>query len=183
MRKNLMKLNMRILLATMGVAALTVGMAQPASAATTGETLTSLNIQGGSLSITVPESASLGTKANSVSGREFTSSLGQVTVSDARSAAAGSTWNASAVATAFTPPSGTAIAASAISYSAGSITKVGTATFTATNLTSMSAAAVVVAATGITGDNSAVWNPTITVDVPGGMAANAYYATITHSVY
>lgn len=37
-------------------------------------------------------------------------------------------------------------------------------------------------ATGITGDNSATWNPTITVAVPGGMAANVYSATITHSV-
>jgi len=39
-----------------------------------------------------------------------------------------------------------------------------------------------VTATGITGDNSATWNPTINVAVPGGMAAGVYSATITHSV-
>jgi hypothetical protein len=39
-----------------------------------------------------------------------------------------------------------------------------------------------VTATGITGDNSATWNPTITIAVPGGMAAGIYSATITHSV-
>lgn len=35
------------------------------------------------------------------------------------------------IATAFTPPAGPAIAASAVGYSAGSIVKVGTATYTA----------------------------------------------------
>jgi hypothetical protein len=39
-----------------------------------------------------------------------------------------------------------------------------------------------VTATGITGNNSATWNPTITVTVPGGMATGVYAATITHSV-
>ncbi len=40
----------------------------------------------------------------------------------------------------------------------------------------------VVTATGITGDNSATWNPTITVTVPGGTVAGTYSAVITHSV-
>jgi len=31
-------------------------------------------------------------------------------------------------------------------------------------------------------DNSATWNPTIHVAVPGGTAAGTYTATITHSV-
>ena len=39
-----------------------------------------------------------------------------------------------------------------------------------------------VTASGITGDNSATWNPTINVIVAGGMAAGTYGATITHSV-
>jgi hypothetical protein len=38
-----------------------------------------------------------------------------------------------------------------------------------------------VTATGITDDNSATWNPTITVTVPGGVATGVYAATITHS--
>ena len=52
-------------------------------------------------------------------------------MTDARSAAAGSGWVASVISTAFTPPAGPAIAASAVSYTAGTITKVGTATYTA----------------------------------------------------
>jgi hypothetical protein len=39
-----------------------------------------------------------------------------------------------------------------------------------------------VTASAISGDNSAIWNPTITVTIPGGTAAGVYTATITHSV-
>jgi len=89
---------------------------------------------------------------------------------------------ASAISTAFTPSSGPAIPASAVGYTAGVITKVGTATFTANNPNNLTGVSPVVTATGITGDNSATWNPTINVAVPGGMAAGTYSATITHSV-
>jgi hypothetical protein len=89
---------------------------------------------------------------------------------------------ASAISTAFTPPSGPAIPASAVGYTAGAITKVGTATYTANDPVNLTGVAPAVTATGITGDNSATWNPTINVAVPGGIAANVYTATITHSV-
>jgi hypothetical protein len=69
-----------------------------------------------------------------------------------------------------------------VSYAAGSITKVGTATYTADDPSDLTGVAPSVTATGITGDNSATWDPTITVTVPGGMAAAVYSATITHSV-
>ena len=103
-------------------------------------------------------------------------------VSDARSAAAGSGWVASVIASAFTPSAGPAIAASAISYNAGVITQVGTATYTANNPANLTGVSPAVTATGITGDNSATWSPVISVTVPGGMAAGLYSATITHSV-
>ena len=152
----------------------------PASADTTGATIT---LTGGSLSITAPADAgNLGTRANTVLGGTVSGALGEVQVNDARSAAAGSGWVATGISTAFTPPTGTAIAASAVSYSAGTITKVGTASYAANNPGNMTAVNPVVTATGITGDNSATWNPTITVAVPGGMAAGVYSATITESV-
>ena len=152
----------------------------PASADTTGATIT---VTGGALSITAPADAgNLGTRANSVLGGTVSGALGQVQVNDARSAVAGSGWVATGIATAFTPPTGPAIAASAVSYAAGTITKVGTATYTANNPGDMTGVVPVVTATGITGDNSATWNPTITVAVPGGMAAGVYSATITESV-
>jgi hypothetical protein len=171
------------LLVAVAVGMLLVGFAAPVSADTSGGTTATIAVTGGSLSITVvPDAGSLGTRANTVGGGTISGSLGQVQVSDARSAAAGSGWVASVISTAFTPPSGPAIAASAVSYAAGSITKVGTATFTADDPPNLTGVAPAVTATGITGDNSATWNPTIVVAVPGGMAANTYLATITHSV-
>jgi hypothetical protein len=168
-------------------AALTFGLslavAVPSAQALPGVSAATITVQGGALVITVPpDSGNLGTRANSVSGGGISGTLGQVQVSDARSAAAGSGWVASVIASAFTPPSGAAIPASAVSYTAGTITKVGTATYTANDPTNLTGVAPAVTATGITGDNSATWNPTITVTVPGGMAAGVYSATITHSV-
>jgi hypothetical protein len=161
-------------------ALLLLSVSSPAVADTTSATIT---VTGGVLSISVPTDAgSLGSRVNTVAGGNISGPLGQVQVNDARSAAAGAGWVASVISTAFTPSAGPAIAASAVSYSAGSITKVGTATYTANNPGNLTGVAPAVTATGITGDNSATWSPTITVAVPGGMAAGDYSATITHSV-
>jgi hypothetical protein len=162
---------------------LTLGFAVPASAADTGSTTATITLVAGVISITVPVSAgNLGTRANTVGGGVISGPLGQVQVSDARTAAAGSGWVTSVISTAFTPPAGPAIPASAVGYTAGTITKVGTATYTANDPTDLTASVPAVTATGITGDNSATWNPTINVTVPGGMAPGVYGATITHSV-
>ncbi len=162
---------------------LTLSSPISAAADTTGITTATVTVIGGALSITVPTDAgSLGTRSNTVGGGTISGPLGQVQVNDARSASAGSGWVASAISTAFTPPAGAAIPAAAVGYTAGGITKVGTATFTADDPTNLTGVAPVVTATGITGDNSATWNPTIHVTVPGGMAAGVYSATITHSV-
>jgi hypothetical protein len=151
----------------------------PATAATTA----TVTITGGTLSITTPEDAgNLGTVANTVSGTTISAPLGEVQVNDARSAAAGAGWVATAISTALTPPAGPTIAANLIGYTAGSITKIGTATYTANDPADLTGAAAVVTATGITGDNSATWNPTINVAIPGAMAAGVYSGTITHSV-
>jgi hypothetical protein len=171
--------NRSLLIATIA-GMLALGIALPASAEPTTATIT---VTGGSLSITVPADAgNLGTRMNTVAGGTISGPLGQVQVNDARSAVAGSGWVASVISTAFTPPAGPAIAASAVGYTAGPITKVGTATYTANNPGNLTGVAPAVTATGITGDNSATWNPTINVAVPGGMAAGVYSATITHSV-
>jgi hypothetical protein len=161
-------------------AILTLGVTAPAMAAPTAATVT---VTGGALSITVPTNAgNLGTLANTVAGGTISGPLGQVQVSDARSAAAGSGWVASVISTAFTPPSGPTIGAAAVGYSAGTITKVGIATFTANDPSDLTGEVPAVTATGITGDNSATWNPTINVTVAGGKAAGVYVGTITHSV-
>lgn len=173
-----MKRRARVL--AMATAMLTLAVVQPASA---GPTTATVTVTGGFLSITVPTDAgNLGTRTNTVGAGTVSGPLGVVQVNDARSAAAGSGWVASVISTAFTPAVGPAIPASAVSYASGTITQVGTATFTPNNPPNLTGVAPAVTATGITGDNSATWTPTITVAVPGGMAAGVYAATITHSV-
>ncbi len=165
-------------------AMLVLSVCLPAAAsADTGTTTATLTLTGGALSITVPTDAgSLGTQANTVGGGTISGPLGQVQVNDARSAAAGSGWVTSVISTAFTPPAGPAIPASAVSYTVGAITQTGTATYTANDPGNLTGVAPALTATGITGDNSATWNPIIHIAVPGGMAAGVYSATITHSV-
>jgi hypothetical protein len=171
---------MRALLLAGATGMLTLGLAGPASAAETSVTVT---VTGGALSISVPTSAgNLGTRENTVSGGTISGQLGEVQVSDARDAAAGSGWVATVISTAFTPSGGPTIGAAAVGYSAGPIVKVGTATFTANNPTNLTGVVAAVTATGITGDDSATWDPTINVFVAGGMAAGVYSGTITQSV-
>ena len=166
------------LLVGIAIGTLAVGVALPASA-----TSGTITITAGSLSITVPADAgNLATKAETVGGESIAGPLGQVQVNDARAPLAGSGWVASVISSAFTPPAGPAIAASFVGYTAGTITKVGTATYTANNPPNLTGVSPAVTATGITGDNSATWNPTISVAVPGGTAAGVYTATITHSI-
>jgi hypothetical protein len=177
-------MNISHVLVATAIAASAFGFTDTASAGLTNATVT---ITGGVLAITAPTNTigspvNLGTRANTVSGGVISGSLGVVQVSDGRSPAAGSGWVASVISSAFTPPAGPAIAASYVSYTVGTITKVGTATYTANDPPDLTGVAPAVTATGITGDNSATWNPTINVAVPGGMAAGVYAATITHSV-
>jgi hypothetical protein len=170
----------RALLLACAAGVLTLGLTSPACAAETSATVT---VTGGALSITVPVSAgNLGTRENTVSGGTVSGQLGEVQVSDARAAAAGSGWVVTVISTAFTPPSGPTIGAAEVGYTAGAITKVGTATFTANNPVNLTGVVPAVTATGITGDDSATWDPTINVFVAGGMAAGVYSGTITQSV-
>jgi hypothetical protein len=163
------------------VGTLALSAALPAFAAP-GDTTATVTVTGGGLSISVPgATAHLGTRVNTVGAGTISGPLGEVRVDDARSAVAGSTWVASAISTAFTGPS-PALPATGISYAAGSIAKIGTATYEANDPSSLVGVAPVVSATGITGDNAATWTPTLTVQVPGGSVAGTYSAVITHSV-
>ena len=158
---------------------LLLGVTVPATAATT----VSVTITGGVLAISAPTgSVPLGTRMNTVTGGTISGALGIVEVSDGRSAAAGAGWIASAISTALTPDTGPTIGAALIGYTVGPITQVGTATYTANNPVNLTGVSPVLTATGITGDNSATWNPTINVAVPGGTAAGTYAGTITHSL-
>jgi len=169
-----------VLLAAATVAA---GLAPPASA---GITHVAVTVTVGALAITVPtpgveNPVNLGSLPG-VPGGVIEGSLGQVQVLDNRNSAAGASWVASVISTAFTPPAGPTIGAANVGYVAGTITTQGTVTTVANNPTNLVGVVPAVSASAITGNNSATWNPKIRVTVPGGMASGVYTGMITHSV-
>jgi hypothetical protein len=166
-----------LLVSAAGIVLLALPGSAPAA-----ETLAKVTVTGGSLSISAPETAgTLGSRAATVLGGTISGALGEVQVNDARAAAAGAGWVATVISSTFTATGGT-IAASSVGYTVGPITKVGTATYTADDPPNLTGAVPAVTATGITGNNSATWNPTINIFVAGTMPAATYSGTITHSV-
>jgi hypothetical protein len=162
------------------VGLLGLGLAAPASAATEAPTPATLTITAGVLEISAPtEIAHLGTRANTLGGGTVIGQLGIVKVTDARTTDLG--WTATAISSAFTLSPQEPIPAANVSYSAGAITEVGDPTCTANDQSSLAGVSPVVTATAA-GDNSAEWNPTLTVAVPGGTVGGLYSAVVTHSV-
>lgn len=154
-----------------GIAAL------PAQAAT-GDTVTTFAVAGGTLSIAVQATADLGTGTTgtaSVSGQ-----LGNVSVTDARGGRAG--WSAKATSTTFTTGTGNP-ASTSVSYNAGVITTTGTSVMPpAVPVTLSATPATVVSPTSQIGNNTASWNPTLTVSLPSNALAGSYTGTINTSV-
>jgi len=171
-----------VLLAAVPLSLLT-GLGVLPAAADSETTEGTVVVSGGALRITAPGDAGvLGTRSFDKSSGTVSGSLGSVKVSDTRGAAPGSGWVASVVASSLEGPGKSVIPAGTVSYSVGKITKVGRATYRAHNPDDISELTKVVTATGITGNNTARWNPTIAVRVPGGTRAGTYTITVTHSV-
>ena len=160
-----------------GAVVLSVVGVLPASAAA-GDTSTTFAVAAGTLSLTVQPSAALTSAASgagSVSG-----SLGSVSVSDSRGNK--STWSANATSTTFTDSTGSSTSTS-VTYTAGAMTTTGTTTIaagTATTLTSV--AAKVAGPTAVTGNNTATWNPTLSVALPSNALAGNYSGVVNTSV-
>jgi hypothetical protein len=165
------------LVAIAGVsAAFAAGSAAPAHASTA----TTFTLTGGALSISAPTgSVSLGSQVAATNTSTISGSLGAVTVLDQRGGV--TTWTATVISTAFTPPAGPADPASNVSYAAGVITASPTVTATALSASDLTGVTSVVTGAS-TGISSASWNPSISVIVPPNYAPGVYLATITHSV-
>jgi hypothetical protein len=162
----------------MAVAAL-LGVAGPAQAA---DTTTTFSISTGSLGITVPSSASLGSVASgalTVSGQ-----LGSVSVADTRGALVNA-WTATVSSTAFVTGTSTAnetVAKTNIVYSSGAATSTsGLGTFVPGTAT-MTAAGTGAAWTGAAGNATAAWNPTLALTLLPSQVAGTYTGTVTHSI-
>jgi hypothetical protein len=176
--KPIRRLKMRHLVLLAGMcAALTATLAALPAGADTTATFT---LTAGSLSISAPTGAvSLGSQVASTSASTLSGPLGSVTVTDQRGGP--TTWTASVIATAFTPPAGPADPASNVSYAAGPITVSATVVATAVPATNLTGVTTVVTGSS-TGISTATWNPIISVLVPANFAPGVYSATITHSV-
>jgi hypothetical protein len=154
----------------------TIQFSPPASAATP----MTFTLTAGALSISTPSvSVALGTEVSSTTTSTISGTIGIVTVTDQRGGA--TTWTASAIATAFTPPAGPADPASNVSYAAGTITDSSTVVATAVDASNLTGVSTVVTGAS-TGISTASWNPTISVIVPPNFAPGVYSATITQSV-
>jgi hypothetical protein len=167
----------------LALAALT-GTASPAQAA---DTTTTFTLTGGGLAVSAPASSALGSVATGTA--TATAQLGSVTVSDARGALLGA-WTSAVTSTDFTTGLATAnetIVNDSADYWSGAVASTGTGVFVpgqllAANKVTLAASRTAASATGVVGNNTATWNPTVIVNVPSAAVAGAYSGTITHSV-
>jgi hypothetical protein len=153
----------------------------PALADTTGNTSATVTLNTtGVLSITVPGTFAL---SGSVTATSLNGQLGAIHVADERSADPAA-WTASVNATPFTNGSHTL---SAASYDTGVVTTTGipssqVTTHVVTLSTSPQAVVTLDGGTTFSGNNTADWNPALTVPIPAGSVTGVYTSTITHSV-
>lgn len=103
-----------------------------------------------------------------------------MTVTDNRALASAS-WTVTAAETDFTSGAST-IPATDAGYDPGSITTTGTITATGTPVTLTNSAQTVVTGSAGVGDNTATWNPTVSVAVPASAVSGTYTGTLTQSV-
>ncbi|HUR48905.1 MAG TPA: hypothetical protein VMY88_05140 [Acidimicrobiales bacterium] len=179
------KLGKSLLASALGIAAL-AGLSTPAGAAATTATFT---LTGGTgLAITAPASSALSGGTTESSATTATQ-MGAVSVSDTRGALAG-TWTATVSSSDFTTTGegAPAIAKDNVSYWSGAATaSSGTATrlpgqLLAANKVTLDVSRTAFSASAVIGNNTAAWNPTVSVTVPAGSVAGTYTGTITHSV-
>lgn len=156
------------------LALLPVGSAMAVPTDTTEATFT---LAGGSLVVTPASDADLGDGAPgaaSVSG-----SLGTVTINDSRGSTAG--WVVSAASTTFVDGAGST--STDVSYDAGSATShTGIVSALSAGSTSIVEAAPVAGGSDASGNNTAAFDPTLTVSLPARALAGDYTGTVTTSI-
>ncbi|HEX3622832.1 MAG TPA: hypothetical protein VHT97_10995 [Acidimicrobiales bacterium] len=166
------------------------GFAGPAQAVpVTGDTLTTFTLTGGALAITAPASSALGSVATGTSTTAATL-LGVVTVSDGRGALLGS-WTTSVTSSDYNTGGSTSnetIANANADYWSG-LQTAGTGVAVRVpgqlafgNAVTLASSRTAFSATGVVGNNTTSWNPTVTVNIPAAAVAGAYTGTITHSL-
>lgn len=147
-----------------------------ASAADSEGTVATFTLAGGELVITTADNASLTDGASgdgSVSGP-----LGEVLVSDDRGDVLG--WVVSASSTAFTDGAGSS--STGVGYDAGTVDTTGIVDASSLGAAQIASAVPVVEGTDVSGNNTASYDPTLTVALPASALAGDYTGTVTTSV-
>jgi hypothetical protein len=145
------------------------------------DTTVTFAVTTGALSMSAPVSVDLGSGAP---GTTISGALGPVTVTDDRALLSAS-WTTTASSSDWTTGSATGpetIPAADVRYDPGSITTTGTITATGTPITLSGTATPVVTGTSGVGDNTATWDPAISVAVPASALGGVYTGTLTQSV-
>jgi len=149
-------------------------LAVPASAADSDVTV---EVTAGELSISAPVgSVSLGTAAASPDAQSIGALLGDVTVTDGRGGVAD--WVVDVSASDLVGPT----LGGGISYTTPVAATTGTVEVVAANSADILVSSTVQTASAVSGANTAVWSPTITVTLPAGAQVGTYTSTVTHSV-
>jgi len=144
-------------------------------------TTVTFTVSSGALSMTAPDSVDLGTNAP---GTTISGSVGTVVVTDDRALLSAS-WIVTASSTDWTTGAGTpaeTIPAGDVGYDPGSITTTGTITAVGTPITLSHTPQPVVTGTAGVGDNTATWDPTLSVAVPASAVVGTYTGILTQSV-
>ncbi|HET7312414.1 MAG TPA: hypothetical protein VFJ17_13920 [Mycobacteriales bacterium] len=183
---------------TAGLAAFVPTAADAASCTVTtlncgASTATTFTITGGTLSISVPDTADLGTYASSATGTTVQGLLTDASntptvVTDTRGGLLDS-WQVAVTASDFTTGGGTVpetVLGSTVTAWSGNVTVTntgGTKTQTTSTAPVAATGALPIASnTGYAGNDSASYTPTISVLVPGTNASGTYSGTITQTV-
>jgi hypothetical protein len=173
------------------VTALAIGallVASPGQASTS----TTVTLSGGSLSLTDPASANIGSAVSSPTGTSVSGHLGTTTVTDSRGSIAG--WTVTISSTSFsdgaTPTPHTIAAGKFRTYiaagdgptvAAGIAVPVTSYTTSGTALTLSNSGQTLLTATA-TGSNTVTYNPTIMATLDSTVIAGTYTGTITQTV-
>jgi hypothetical protein len=171
--------------AALAPAAASAATAGPARGAAQGgsdpSTTVTFAVTSGLLTVTAPAAASLGSGAP---GSTISGPLGTVQVTDNR-ALLNASWTVTASASDFITGTGTlaeTIDVEDANYDPGPVATTGTITVTPSDITLANSPQTVMAASSGNGDNTASWNPRISVVVPAAAVTGLYTATLTHSV-
>ncbi|MFJ2477961.1 hypothetical protein ACIOWI_34190 [Streptomyces sp. NPDC087659] len=160
---------------------------QPADAQPSGDTTVTFTVSTSNLTIEVPPSRNL---RSGIPGQTISGQLGTVTVMDQR-AAANATWTATVVATQFdteTDDPTEVILPNLVNYWSGPATATtGNGALvpgqpTRADRQSLERPRTAFSKTSGSGNNSASWNPTLTITIPQDAAAGLDQGTVTHSV-